>query len=158
MGEIIFIAFVVVVGIFIAGHRRTALALGAIVLAVGIGVYYSEQHQDKEVTSRITPAEVAIQDVTFVHTFRSSYDLRGKLTNKSENYAIDRIGFNVKLKDCVAATCTQIGTTTAYAAVRVLPHETHDFTASMYVGSEDIKPKGNLAWEYEIAAIFAKKP
>lgn len=162
MGELIFAAIAVAAGLFAAGYRKAAVALAAVVLAAGIGVYFVEERQDKEVESRVTPSEVVVQDVTFVHTFRSSYDLRGRLTNKSQTYAIDRVGFAVTLQDCRgndnAAACTDIGRTTAYASVRVLPEETRDFTASMYFGSEDIKPKGRLVWHYEIASIAAKRP
>ena len=161
MGVIIFSALGIVVVVFFRGHRKVAAALAAATLAVGAAVYYLEQRQDVELARRVAPSEVTLRDVTFSQTFRSSYDLRGKVTNKSETYSVHGIDFTVTLKDCRGAPkpeCVEIGRTTASASVYVPPKETQEFTASMYFGSEDIKPRGKLEWEYEIVSVMAKKP
>jgi hypothetical protein len=155
------LALIAVSGLFFAGYRKSALGIAAAALIAGAGVYFSEQQQDTQATSRIAASELTLENITYRQTFRSSYEMSGRVTNNSETFAVDGIRFAVTLQDCKGndkAMCAVVGRTTASTSVRVAPQQARDFTASMYFGGDEIKPKGKLAWEYEIIAVVAKRP
>lgn len=159
MAWIVAAAVVVVLLLFRAGYRKPAAGLAAGALVIGVLVYLLVRHQEQQASTEVALSDVAVENVVFSHTYRSSYDLSGTVTNKSERYRIERIGFEVTVRDCRTAdksSCVVLGTESAYAAVDVPPRQTRNFTASMYFDNE-LAPKGTLAWDYEIEAVRARR-
>jgi hypothetical protein len=159
MAWIIAAAVVIVLLVFRAGYRKSAAGLFGGALVVGVLIYLLVRHQEEQASTELAISEVAVDSVVFSHTFRSSYDLSGTVRNKSERYHIERIRFEVTVRDCLTtekSSCVVLSTQTAYAAVDVPPEQARNFTASLYFDNE-LKPKGKLVWDYEIESVKARR-
>ena len=147
--------------LFVTGFRKTALGVVVASVIAGASIYgYNEQaHQRAE--ARIPASEIALENVKVRQTFDSSYELTARLTNRSSTYQVHGISLTVKLRDCrngAASRCDPAGAAEARAAVTVPPGESRDFTATMYLGKGHRRPKGTLAWDYEIESVTARRP
>lgn len=150
-----------VVLLYLAGFRRSAAALLVAALVAGVLLYYYNERLQEDARSRIPLSDVVVDNVTITPTFRSSYNLSGSVRNNSEQYRLEGISFKVTLRDCEKpdkAKCVSIAEATSYVPLNLPPQETRDFIGSLYFESEQMKPKGTLAWDYEIVAITGKRP
>ena len=157
----IIIPLVMAVIAFIAGYRRTALGLLVASAIAGASIYLLTEQTQQRAETRLSASEISLENVTVRHTFDASYELTGRLKNASAIYQVFGITLNVKLRDCRtgdASQCVAAGEAEARAAVTVPPGESRDFTATMYLGKGHGRPKGRLAWDYEIASVIAKRP
>jgi hypothetical protein len=154
----IIIPLVMAIFAFAAGYRRTALGLIVAAALAGASIYLLTEQTQQRAETRISTSEISLENVVVRHTFDASYELTGRLKNSSSTYQIQGITLNVKLRDCNATRCVAAGEAEARAAVTVPPGESRDFTATMYFGKGHSRPKGTLAWDYEIASVIAKRP
>jgi hypothetical protein len=146
--------------LFWRGYRKLALGLLAIALVGAVLVYYLDKRLDEEGRKRITASDVAVENVELKRTYRSSYDLTGKVTNNSETVTVERMRFDVTLHDCPAASqsdCVLIGKASGEALVNVPPRQARNFTASLYYGGAELKLKGRLVWRYKLTSITASR-
>lgn len=153
-------ATIVVLLFFLAGFRKFALGLLASALIGGFVLYQHIQQKQERERTRIPASQVILENLALRATYGSSYELSGRLRNNSAAYRLDGISFNVTIRDCEVkdkSACTTIGEATAHVAITVPPQQAREFTGSLYFGSSEMKVKGTLAWDYEIAAITAKR-
>lgn len=150
-----------VVLLYLAGLRRAALGLLVVAIVSSLVLYQYTQQVQQDATTRISESEVAVENVLIKLTFDSSYDISGRITNKSETYRLDGISFKVTLRDCQKkdkeSRCVSMGEATTHVPITVPAQQARDFTGALYFGGEQMKPKGTLAWDYEITAIAAKR-
>jgi hypothetical protein len=154
------VPLVLVVLLYFAGFRRSAAALFAAAVVAGVLLYYYNERVEEDARSRIPLSDVLVENVTVTPTFRSSYNLSGKVRNKSATYRLDGITFKVTLRDCPGkdrSSCVDIGDATTYVPLTLPAQETRDFTGSLYFGGEQAKPKGTIAWDYEIVSVTARR-
>ena len=90
--------------LFWRGYRKLALGLLGIVLVGAVLVYYLDKRVDEEGRMRITVSDIAVENVQFKRTYRSSYDLTGKVINNSETFTLERMRFDVTILDCPAVS------------------------------------------------------
>ena len=154
----IIIPLVMAVVAFIRGYRRTALGLLAAAAIAAAAIYLLTDQTQQRAETRIPPSQITLENVVVRHTFDASYELTGRLKNGSSTYQVHGITLNVKLRDCDASRCEAAGEAQARAAVTVPVEASRDFTATMYLGKGHRRPKGTLAWDYEIDAVIAKRP
>ena len=150
----------IVSAVFLAGFRKVALGLAVAALIGGVSLYQYNKQQQRRASTRITVSEVVIEHIALKPTFRSSYDVTGRIRNNSDAYRVDGISLAVTLRDCQGkdkSGCVVIGKATSNAPVTVPPQQARDFIASFYFGGDQIAPKGTLDWSYEITAITAKR-
>jgi hypothetical protein len=146
--------------LFWRGYRKLALGLLGIVLVGAVLVYYLDKRVDEEGRMRITVSDIAVENVQFKRTYRSSYDLTGKVINNSETFTLERMRFDVTILDCPAvsqADCAPIGTASGEALVNVPPRQARNFTASLYYGPSESKLKGRLDWRYKLISVSASR-
>jgi len=146
---------------FLAGFRKTALAVVVAAAIAGASIYGLNEQAQQRAETRIPASEFSLENVAVRHTFDSSYELTGRLNNRSATYQVDGINLNVKLRDCRtgdASQCVAAGEAQGHAAVTVPPGASRDFTATLYLGKGHRRPKGTLAWDYEIESVTAKRP
>ena len=152
-------AVVAVFGLFFVGYRKVAFALTVLAMVVGVSLYYYYERQQEKATTRVAASEVVLENIILRHTFRNSYELAGLARNNSEVHGIDRIAFEITLRDCPVAgkaSCAILGKTTASATVTIPPQEARQFIASMYFPGPDFKIKGRVVWDYEMTAIVSR--
>ena len=151
---------IIVVLVFAAGFRKTALGLlVGVVVAGGLIYWYNLELQEKA-TTRIAITEVTLENIAVRRTFDASYELTGRIKNNSKTYRIDGVNFTVRMRDCPgteSSNCVVTGETTTYVAVIVPPQEAGDFIGTLYYGRTHKQPKGRHAWDYEITEITAKR-
>jgi hypothetical protein len=155
------VPLVIALLVFVAGFRKTALGLVIVAVIAGALIYRLDEQAQQRAESRIPASEISLENVAVRHTFDSSYELTGRLKNGSPTYQVDGITLNVKLRDCRigdASECVAASEAEVHAAVTVPPGESRDFTATMYFGKGHRRPKGTLAWDYEIESVTAKRP
>ena len=141
---------------FVAGFRKTALGVVVAAVIAGASIYVLNERAQQRAETRISASEFSLENVMVRHTFDSSYELTGRLKNGSSTYRVDGITVNVKLRDCRtgdAARCEDEG----HAAVQVPPGESRDITVTLYFGKGHRRPKGTLAWDYEIRSVTASR-
>src|SRR5688572_19327049 len=154
------VALVVVCATFLAGYRK--LAAGFVVAAVlgGVALYLYNDRKEQRETAGIPVSEVVIENVMVKPTFRSSYDVSGQIKNNSEVYRLDGVSLDITLRDCqtnVKTNCVVLGQATAHTSIAVAPKQTRDFITSIFLSNDRLIPKGTLVWDYEVAAITAKR-
>ena len=153
------VPIVIVVILYVAGYRKSAAGLLGTVIVAGFLLYQYTQRVQQKAGSRILPSEVTVENVAVKPTFRSSYDITGRVTNRSETYRLDGISFRVTMRDCRGAdksSCVSIAEATTSVPVTVPPQQARDFTGSLYF-DRSVKAKGTLAWDYEIIGLAAKR-
>lgn len=146
--------------VFVAGHRKTALGLLVGATIAGGLIYRYDLHLEQQATTRISASEIGLENIAVRLTFDASYELTGRIKNKSETYRIDGISFAVMMRDCLgpdASKCVMTGTANSVITITVPPQESRDFTGTLYYGKSYKPPKGTLAWDYEITAITANR-
>ena len=150
---------VIVAILFIAGLRKAAVALLVVTIGAGTALYLHNRQLQQRAASRISHEEVALTDVAVRRTFDSSYEVSGKIGNKSTAYRLDGITLHLSLRNCPesdAASCVPIGDTTVNVAVTVPPKESRRFIGSFYIPTEK-RQEGALASDYRITAVVAKR-
>jgi hypothetical protein len=148
--------------VFVAGFRKTALGLVVAAVIAGALIYRLDEQAQQRAETRIPASEISLENVVVRHTFDSSYELTGRLKNGSSTYQVDGITLDVKLRDCrtgETSQCVAAGEAErTHAGVMVPPGESRDFRATLYFGKGHRRPKGTLAWDYEIESVTAKRP
>lgn len=150
----------IVVLVFLAGFRRTALGLLVAALIAGGLIYRHIGKVQEQAESRIPAADIELGNVDVRRTFDSTYEITGRIKNLSETYRIDGISFNVTVSDCAGkgeSACTVLGRATTHVTLTVPPLESRNFTGVLYYGDTHRPAKGRLAWKYEIEAITARR-
>jgi hypothetical protein len=146
---------------FLGGFRKTALGGVVAAMIAGASIYFLDERAQQRAESRIPVAEISLENVVVRQTFDSSYELTARLNNRSSTYQVDGIALSVKLRDCRTsdtAQCVSAGEAPGQAAVTVPPGESREFTATLYLGKGHRRPKGTLAWDYQIESVTAKRP
>ena len=162
MAWFVAVAIVVISLLFFAGLRKVAIGILLTVLVGGYSLYQYNVYKDEQSQARIPASQIVVENVSVRPTYGASYDIVGKVTNNSSTYRLDGLSFEVILRDCKGASeqksnCTMIGEATTHVAVIVPPQETRSFTGSLYFGSSAAPAKGTLQWDYEVAAVTAKR-
>ncbi len=133
---------------------------GTIVAATLIGglLYYTftATSAPEEELNRITPAEVALQDVTLEFGPRIA-TLAGRVANNSPAYTLTGIRFDVKLYDCPAETtplgeCFIIGEDNKEARLSAPPGQLRAFEAALLFPDLP-EVDGLLRWDYRIDSL-----
>ena len=151
---------IVVVLVYLTGFRKSALGLLFGVVVAGFLLYRHNEQVEQRATTRISMSEVVLENVTVTPTLDSSYNLSGRITNRSERYRLDGIRFRVGMRDCQGkddSRCVGIAEASTYVPVTVPPQQARDFTGSLYFASEPTKLKGTLSWHYEIIEVSARR-
>ena len=142
--------------LFFTGFRKAALAVlfAAVVAAVWL---YAENERVRQLgLESISAAEIALENVTVRRTFDASYEVAGRIVNRSKRLRVDGISIEVKLRDCLregAADCTEIGDATAHVSVTVAPEDARPFVGTLYYGKGAAQPKGTLGWTYKLVGV-----
>lgn len=151
---------IVVVLLFLAGFRKSAVGLLIATLIAGALVYWNINVVERQETSRMSVSEIALENVAVRRTFDSSYELTGRIRNKSDDYRVDAISVIVTIRDCTAPqqmNCVTTGQKAVNVSVSVPPQQARDFTGTLYLGKAHRPPKDILAWEYEVTSIMAQR-
>lgn len=151
-------AIVVVLLVFFAGFRKIAVGVLATAIIGGFSLYlYNEQ---QESTISIPISQIVLENVAVKPTYRSSYDISGRVKNNSETRQLDGIEFKVTMRDCQGkdkSSCVVVGEATTYVSLTVPPQAARDFTGSVYFGSNQKKVRGTVVWDHEIISIASKR-
>jgi hypothetical protein len=151
---------IVVLLVYLAGFRKSALGLLVAVIVAGFLLYQHSEHVQEKAETRIAESEVVLANVAITPTLDSSYNLTGRITNQSETYRIDGVSFRVTMRDCQGkdkTTCVSVAEASTHVPITVPSQQAREFTGSLYFGSVRTKVKGTLSWDYEIIAISAKR-
>ena len=90
---------VVLAAVFAAGHRKTALGLAAVALAIGGLLYMHYRDEEHRALTRIPKSELVLENVT-LRPYVGSYRIAGRITNNSAKYSVKQIDFVVTVRDC----------------------------------------------------------
>ena len=145
----------------LAGFRRIALGIVVAAVIAGAAIYVLNERAQQRAETRVSASEFSLENVVVRHTFDASYEITGRLNNRSATYQVDGITLNVKLRDCRsgdASQCVAAGEAQGHAVVAVPPGQSRPFTATLYFGKGHRRPQGRLAWDYEIESVTAKRP
>jgi hypothetical protein len=153
------------------GFRLVAMSLLAVIVVGGGALYYvswqSGIAEARASESRIAHSEVRLESLQL----RSSgyrYEIRGRITNLSPRYTLDRAIVKTVMRDCdrvidakdyVAAVdagrdpmepaCLVIGESDKSLYVDVPPGQARDFSET-FGFSPSISPKGRLVWSQSV--------
>ena len=150
-----------VVLLALAGWRKSA---GAVLIIATVAGGWLYRHNAADETGALNPewaTLISVENVEVRRTFDATYEISGRLTNKSETHRIDGIRLQVSLRDCRAAAsdaeCRAIGDAEPDVAVTVLPGQTREFVGTMYYGKAQKPPQGVLAWEHQVVGVRARR-
>lgn len=139
---------------------RIALLVGVgIIGVIGLGLYLHGEWEEKESLNRISPREIAIEDLIMTPMSQTGdvYKLQGRIFNNSKNFRLDEIDFFTILLDCPknkeTSDCITIGSTTLNIYLSVPPGQARDFSTSATF--PNAHPKGVWNWNMRISQIKA---
>jgi hypothetical protein len=159
MAWLIGFAALVLAAVFAAGHRKTALGLAAVALAIGGLLYLHYRGEERQALTRIPKSELVLENVT-LRPYISSYRIAGRITNNSPKFSLKQIDIVVTARDCpgdaAAQQCVAIGESSEILNLDVPPGETRDFAESVRFAGSNLKLKGRLDWSYSVSQIRAE--
>ena len=142
--------------LFIAGFRKTALAV-VVAAVVAAAWLYAEQQRVRELgRESISASQILLEDVTVRRTFDESYELSGRVVNRSTALRVVGISVEVKLQDCPRAPgnpCREIGDAVAHVPVNVDPQDERPVVGALYYGKGAAPPTNVLTWSYKLVGV-----
>jgi hypothetical protein len=147
---------IVVAVLFIAGFRKTASAVLVAAVAAAAWLYTDQQRVRQLGLESISASEIVLQDVTVRRTFDETYELSGRIVNRSTALRVTGISVEVKLQDCPRApgqACREIGDAIAHIPVTVDPQDERQVGGALYYGKGAAPAKDVLTWSYKLVGV-----
>ena len=146
--------------VFVPVVRKVAVMLLAIsVVTIAYCSYQSQQEREAS-RNRVSSAEIEFDDLR-LGASSSTYELTGRVRNKSSQYTVNFIGMKIQVKDCsvtslsVESTCVVVGESDTSLYLNIPPIQVRDFR--QYVSfPNDMKIRGHMQWSYTVSYITAK--
>jgi len=149
---------VLILAVFAAGFRKTALGMVAVALALGGWLFVHNREAEQLALTRIPRSELTFENVT-LNPYVGGYKLAGRIKNNSTQFGVKEIDFVVTVQECTGAAaaeqCVTIGETNEILNLKIPPGEARDFEESVRFSGSDRKLKGRLKWSYSVSLIRA---
>jgi hypothetical protein len=128
------------------------LAAGVVLVSA---LVLRNQEQERAARTRIPPREIQIAEAHLVSDGPGLYSLRGRVRNRSRQYAVSAVTLRVTLEDCDSnGECEIVAEHPASVAGTISPGQARDFHQGG-IGSSDLHLKGSLHWGYEVTSVRA---
>ena len=152
-------AALVLAAVFALGHRKSALGLAAVALAIGGLLYMHYREEEHRALTRIPKSELVLENVT-LRPYVGSYRIAGRITNNSPKFSVKQLDIVVTVRDCpldaAGQQCVTIGESSEILNLDIPPGEARDFAESVRFSRSNLKLKGRLDWNYSISRIRAE--
>lgn len=150
---------IVVLGLAVWSRGFRKVLLVVVVLGtIGVAGWFGyERRQDRIAKSLVSPSQVVLEDEQ-LRGRDSSYNLTGRLRNKSQ-YTINQVDVKVVLRDCIAnavGPCDIVGQATDSVFVSIPPSQVRDIESLVYFSPAPVF-RGEPTRQIEIVAVRASR-
>lgn len=154
---LLIIVIVIIAAFAMPRFGITLLGLIGLIVAGLIIFYFAEKQQENLSKTLITANQVELSDLILVPRYSSeSYELQGRVKNKSTKYTLGDLRIKITMQDCVKPQeCEVVGESTAWIYNDVPPGQMRNLNSSVYFSGLP-KPRGKHEWHYLISEIKGK--
>ena len=154
---------VIVASFTIPGFRRfvAATVVLILVLAAAVALWlliaHEEQAAEREAAkARIRESEIELVDLRMGPGYGSSFNVVGRVRNRSARYTLSELRLKFTMSDCVEnRQCEIVGESVESIYLGVPPGQARDLDRSVYF-SYIGKPRGKREWTYEVVEVLGK--
>jgi hypothetical protein len=155
--EWLFLLGVLVCAIVFPKFRKVLIVLAALLAGLIAYVVISSNVEESESKNRIPPREVELLDLRLFRS-GSTYDLQGRVRNRSSKYTLSGFTLQVTLEDCVDENTCDVVYQKGESAFTdaVPPGQARDFQITG-IGDYEMRLKGSLKWHYALTEVRARE-
>lgn len=149
---------IVIAGFAFPRFGKALLICVGVLVSLALIWYFIHQQEGEASKKRITANEVDLIDLrlspqTYSH---ESFELVGRIRNKSARYTLTDLRLRITVKDCLAANqCETIGESSAWLFISVPSGQSRGIKKSVYFSNLG-EPRGLFEWGYMIEQISGK--
>ena len=138
-------------------HPRLAFAILIVLLGSAVLLLQIIPGERERESARISASDVDLLVVEVAPSYADSFDITGRLANRSVDTALSETTLEVELRDCssesdrVAGNCPVLGITRPKVTLVVPPGHARDF--SVNVSFPRIEVRGTADWKTTVSAV-----
>lgn len=152
------IVIIVIAGFAVPRLGKALLICIGVLVGLGLIWYFYDQQEEEASKKRIAANEVDLIELRLLPQTYSpeSFELVGRIRNKSARYTLTDLRLRITMKDCLAANqCETVGESSAWLFQDVPPGQSREIKDSVYFRNLG-KPRGKFEWGYMIEQISGK--
>jgi len=143
-----------IVAVVIACVRIPKVGLPVLALLIGATLFLliRSKGEVEKASGLIKPEEIQLDHMEFKQGYGGSYNVNGRIHNKSTEYTLTELTLQIVMSDCVdqqqSGECEVVGETTMRIITHIPSNQARDFKDNVYF--EKVQPRGQLTWEYHV--------
>lgn len=157
----LWIALVIALGVLVGalivtyGYRHSLMIVLSILAVVIVALVWYIRYGGEEGADLITPQELELSNLQMTRQYRSSFEMTGRLVNRSEEHTLNAVTITITASDCQSdgADCVVVGEVSRDIAVTIPPGQARD-VLEQYVFRR-FEVLGELRWSHELSEIRA---
>ncbi|HCX87339.1 MAG TPA: hypothetical protein DG761_04900, partial [Gammaproteobacteria bacterium] len=137
-----------------ARYPRLAFGILAVLIAGAVLMLQLIPGEKERESVRMSASDVYLSMVRIVPAYAGSFDLSGRLENRSADAELSEATLQVQLRDChsdserTAGNCPVLGVATPQIALIVPPGQARDFSVS--ITFPRVQVRGTADWQYTV--------
>jgi len=150
------------IGLIVAASRYPKLAFGILTGLIGMVLvavkFNSDEHERS--ASLVSAADVGFSNILFSPGYAGSYNMSGRLINRSIKSGIADFGLRVTMLDCDSASaaesdCSEIAEVYIRISIEIPPGETKEFSTNLPFPYRRLK--GKTRWAYAVDGVVGRE-
>ncbi|MBI4664605.1 MAG: hypothetical protein HY735_37915 [Verrucomicrobia bacterium] len=155
---VVLIVIIVIVGLAVPRFGKALLICVGVLVGLVLIWYFNHLQEEEASKKRIAANELDLIELRLLpQTYSAeSFELVGRIRNKSGRYTLTDLRLRITMKDCLAANqCETVGESSAWLFQSVPPGQSREIKESVYF-SHLGRPGGKFEWGYIIEQISGK--
>jgi len=138
-------------------YPRLAFAILVALIAGAVLMLQMIPGERERESARMSVSDVQLLMVHIAPAYAGSFDLSGRLENRSDDAELSEATLEVELRDChddldrAAGNCPVLGVATPQIALIVPPGQARDFSVS--ITFPRVQVRGEADWQYTVRAV-----
>ena len=151
------------IGLIVAASRYPKLAFGILAGLIGMVLvavkFNSDEHERS--ASLVSAGDVGFSNILFSPGYAGSYNMSGRLINRSIKFGIAEVGLSVTMLDCdskSAATesdCSEIVEVYTRISIEIPPGQAKEFSTNLPFPYRRLK--GETRWAYAVDGVVGRE-
>lgn len=155
----VFLLIIIVIAAFaFPRFGKALLIIVGILVCVALIWYFKIQQEEEASKKRIPANELELIELGLLPRKYSqeSFELVGRIRNKSTQYTLTTLRLRITMKDCLSAgPCETVGESSVWVFISVPPGQSREIKDSVYFSNLG-NPRGQFQWSYMIEEISAR--
>ncbi|HJP11236.1 MAG: hypothetical protein CMK60_08585 [Proteobacteria bacterium] len=151
------------IGLIVAASRYPKLAFGILAGLIGtvlvVVKFNSDEHERSALL--VLAGDVEFSNILFSPGYAGSYNMSGRLINRSIKSGIAEVGLSVTMLDCslesagIESDCSELAEVYTRISIEIPPGQTKEFSTNLPF--PDRPPKGETRWAYVVDGVIGRE-